>query len=418
MAEVVLTISKAQDWNTVMQQAKQELAAGNAVTVKQTAPLVFGGGVIPMVELSTDPDNPAQNFTYDGQGNMIWFKGANLLDIWVPGSSTDWSRWSLTSMPAGVQLDNYDPNYGFSLIYKTGASGRYLLWKGTKGNLPIAFRYAAAFRAKANGGSFTTTFTCSLLDSSGAAQATASSSTTLGSSFQLMQATFPPLTSTLSNFQLKVAISQDSVVYEIREPWFGISDVMPPSSSYGFGISGLSMFGHLKNSTIKHVYIKWANFAYPYNVANTNEVYGGVLARSMEDCTVLNVQFEGCQPPMTYYTGLIAGRARNVNVRLVKAIDSAIIRPETNVIVSAATGTPVSGGLFGLAIAPMEIYDVDLTVDFYTYLRTAQRSYNGGLIGVLVRTQNPATIKRVATYPNFYETSGDSQNDALIGVVI
>jgi hypothetical protein len=418
MAEVVLTISKAEDWNSVMQQAKQELAAGNTVTVKQTAPLVFGGGVIPMVELSTDPDNPAQNFRYDGQGNTIWFKGANLLDLWVPGSSTDWTRWSLTSMPTGAQVDNYDPDYGFSLIYKTGTPDRYLLWKGTKGTLPLAFSYAVSFRAKGNNGTSYDCFTCSLLDSNGTVQASVTPNVYLNENFQVVQATFPYLQSALSNFQYKVAVLDNAIVPEIREPWFGISDVMPPSNNYGFGVSGLSMFGYLKNSTIKHVYIKWANFAYPYNVVNTDEIYGGVLARGMENCTVLNVQFEGCQPPMTYYTGLIAGRAYNVNVRLVKAIDSAILRPETNVIVSAATGTPTSGGLFGLAIAPMEIYDVDLTVDFYTYLRTAQRSYNGGLIGVLVRTQSPVTIKRVATYPGFYETSGDSQNDALIGVVI
>jgi hypothetical protein len=418
MAQVVLTISRAEDWNTVMQQAKEQLALGNAVTVKQTAPLVFGAGVIPMVELSTDPDRPAENFTYDGQGNMIWFKGANLLDIWAPGSSSDWSRWSLALMPAGVQLDNYDPNYGFSLIYKIGLSGRYLLWKPAKGSLSVGLRYAATFRARATNGTSANTFTFNLLDSTGAVQATVTPSISLNSDFQVVQATFPNLSSALDNFQYKVAISDNSVVPEIREPWFGISDVMPPSDNYGFGVSGLSMFGYLKDSTIKHVYIKWANFAYPYNVANPTQIYGGVLARGMENCTVLNVQFEGCQPPMTYYTGLIAGRAVNVNVRLVKAIDSAIIRPETNVILSAGTGAPSAGGLFGLAIAPIEIYDADLTVDFYTYLRTAQRSYNGGLIGILVKTQYPVTIKRVATYPRFYENSGDSQNDALIGVMI
>jgi hypothetical protein len=413
MADLVLTISDASQWNDLFtNQVKPALMEGRSVEVRQTADLVFTGEVI-WPELSVDPSAPAENFTYDGQGHAIWLKSANLIDLYLPTASEDPSKW-LPPSSFGYVLDS---NLGWIL---TGylCNGTVASFSGIKYYVNEA--YKAGFTGKTPGSSYS--LICdvriyrnsSLVTSSGWFSLNTSSYSTVLRSF-----TVP---SDLNTSDVTTAFYFDNNLcstYYWKEMYLGLSDaVVTVNNLVSYGATGLSMFGHLRNSTIKNLYLKWVNFGYVRNYG----LYGGVLARTMDNCVVSNVTFDGCGSPYAFYSGLVAGLvSNNTKVEYVKATNSYVYRPSNAIYYKPLIlGIPSSGGIAGVALPNVEVRDCELNVGFITYSfrNTPQDGRLGGVFGTVVRNGGTVKVHRIVSNPTFKDTLTNSVTDSVIAKLL
>jgi hypothetical protein len=175
----------------------------------------------------------------------------------------------------------------------------------------------------------------------------------------------------------------------------------------------LSLFGYLKNSEIRDVRLRWLNFGYTRNVGS----HVGVLARGMENCTVHNVELEGCVTPYGASAGLLAGVAENVRIEFVRTRSCFVVRPGSYYSWPAARlDTAAYGGLFGTVVPDLEVTDSTIEVGFDTFgqLPAELVVYSGGLAGVLVNNGGQLKIRRSIFNPTFDQQTSQTINDSLI----
>jgi hypothetical protein len=413
MADLVLTISDASQWNDLFtNQVKPALMQGRSVEVRQTADLVFTGQVV-WPELSTDPSAPAENFTYDGQGHVIWLKSANLIDLYLPTVSEDPSKWSPPSS-FSYALDN---NFGWILY-------GYLCEANVASLSGIKYYATDVYKVGFTGKTADTVFysncwlkiyrNSSLVYSSDRFTVNSTNYTTAFSTFTVSSdLTTPDIVTTFYFFV------GGCYTYYWKELYLGLADaVVTVNNRVSYGATGLSMFGHLRNSVIKNVYLKWVNFGYVRNYG----LYGGVLARTMDNCVVSNVTFEGCGSPYAFYSGLVAGLvSNNTTIEYVKATDSYVYRPSNAIYYKPAIiGVPSSGAIAGVALPNVEVRDCELNTGFLTYsFRNAlQTGRLGGVFGTVVRNGGTVKIHRIVSNPTFKDTTADSVTDSVIAKLL
>jgi hypothetical protein len=413
MADLVLTISDASQWNDLFtNQVKPALMEGRSVEVRQTADLVFTGEVI-WPELSVDPSAPAENFTYDGQGHAIWLKSANLIDLYLPTASEDPSKWTFTAGSFSYALDN-TVGWVVAGSYVSGLAVsvygvNYHAFESYKAAMTLKTDYNSDFNVFiVNGSSTVFSTTCAL------------ASTSTYKSFVSGSATSPSNLTT-SNIQTKFSVAYYAAYnyFTFKELYVGLSDaVVTINNLLSYGATGLSMFGHLRNSTIKNLYLKWVNFGYVRNYG----LYGGVLARTMDNCVVSNVTFDGCGSPYAFYSGLVAGLvSNNTKVEYVKATNSYVYRPSNAIYYKPLIlGIPSSGGIAGVALPNVEVRDCELNVGFITYSfrNTPQDGRLGGVFGTVVRNGGTVKVHRIVSNPTFKDTLTNSVTDSVIAKLL
>jgi hypothetical protein len=418
MADLVFTISDASQWNDLFtNQVKPALMQGRSVEVRQTADLVFKGQVV-WPELSVDPSAPAENFTYDGQGHVIWLKSANLVDLYLPTYSEDPSKWSVYGGSPGYLVV---PDFGWVAYNLYAASSPGVDIYGVKYYASESYKAGITFKH-----SYASSINSSLyarLYRNGSQIVSKSMSVSFApGAFYTFLLPAMMVSSSLTTSDVKTNFYFDASVtcqYYFKELYVGLDDAaVIANGALSYGATGLSMFGHLRNSAIKNVYLKWVNFGYVRNYG----LYGGVLARTMDNCVVSNVTFEGCGSPYAFYSGLVAGLvSNNTTIEYVKTTNSYVYRPSSAIYYKPAIiGIPSSGAIAGVALPNVQVNDCELNTGFLTYSfqNTTQAGRLGGVFGTVVRNGGTVKVHRIVSNPTFKDTTTDSVTDSVIAKLL